>query len=424
VDLISANLGVATNGNSFGPLSYGTLTVLTNNGGGLFTNAATFSTGTGPTALVALDVNSDGRPDLIALNDLSYTNRNVNVTNAAASLSILFNTSNFVNAVAVQIAPSDSAITYGQTVNAAGLSGGAATNESGATVAGTFAFTTNSVPGAGTPNVPVTFTPAAPTDYQPVIFNVSVTVNQLVAILKGSRAYDGTTNVLAGSLSVSNKVGSDNVTVSAGSVGLAAATVGTNSITSTNGLTLGGSTAVNYTLTGVSGSVVITQAVNVVALTSSQNPSAHGAGVNFTATLPAYAAGTIQFQTNGVNFDLETLTAGSASSVATTSLPLGASTIAAAYSGDANDLATTNSLSQVVMAPQFNSVMLGTGGVVISGSWGTTNGTYYVLSSTNLSVPLNQWTPVLTNQFDSSGNSIFTNPVGPAANAYYILQTP
>ena len=83
---------------------------------------------------------------------------------------------------------------------------------------------------------------------------------------------------------MSNKVGVDDVTVSAGSVGLPVADVGTNAFTSTNGLVLGGSTAGNYTLTGVSGSVIVTQAVNLPALTSSLNPSAYRAGVNFTAT--------------------------------------------------------------------------------------------------------------------------------------------
>jgi hypothetical protein len=350
VDLISANLGVATNNNSFGPLSYGTLTVLTNNGSGISTNTATFSTGVGPTALVAIDVNGDGRPDLIALNDINYTNRSVNVTNAAASLSILFNTSNFVNTVALQTAPGNTAITYGQTLGATGLSGGVATNEAGVTVNGTFTYNTatNSVPGAGTANFAVTFAATPPTDYQPITFNVSVTVNPLTAILTGARAYDGTAVATNKILSVSNKLAGDSVTVSAGSAVLAAATIGTNSITSLGSLALGGTKAADYTLSGAGGSVIITQAVPVVALASSQNPQFNGAAVSFTATLPAYASGTIQFLTNGVNFDLETITSGSATSVATASLPVGSNTITAAYSGDANDLATATSLNQLI----------------------------------------------------------------------------
>jgi len=429
IDLISANWGVVTNtSDARGPLNYGTLTVLTNNGNGIFTNPATFSTGMGPTAVIATDVNGDGKVDLITANMTGFTNQYNQVSGqywygqGGNTLSILLNTSNFVNTVVLQTTPTDSPITYGQTVTNANLTGGAVTNESGVAVTGSFAFTTNFIPSAGTPNVPVTFTPAPPTDFQPITFNVSVTVSQLVAILKGSRAYDGTTNALYNILSVSNKIAGDNVAVNGGSVGLPTANVGTNAITSANGLTLGGSTAVNYTLVGMSGAVIITNAVNLPALVSSLNPSGYGVGVSFTATLPAFAGGSIQFLTNGFLFDTESLTAGSAGSVATTLLPIGSNVITAAYLGDANDQPTTNSLGQTVTAPQINPPAMAPGGLVMSGSFGIPFGTYYLLSTTNLSLPVNQWISVLTNQFDASGNYSFTNPLTPAPGVYFILE--
>jgi hypothetical protein len=40
---------------------------------------------------------------------------------------------------------------------------------------------------------------------------------------------------------------------------------------------------------------------------------------------------------------------------------------------------------------------------------------YYILASTNLALPPNQWTPVATNPYDANSNFIFTNT--PAANA-------
>lgn len=428
VDLISANWGLLTSSSdTHDPLGFGTLTVLTNNGSGVFTNPATFSVGKGPMAVIAVDVNSDGRPDLIAANYTSYTNTfnsSPYTYGTGNTLSILLNTSNFVNALALQTTPTAAAITYGQALSPAILSAGIATNEAGATVAGTFAFNTNTVPGAGTANWPVTFSATAPTDYQPITFNVSLTVSQLVAILKSKRAYDGTTNANFNILSVSNKVGSDNVTVSAGSVGLDTANIGTNVFSSTNGLTLGGSTAVNYTLLGVTGAVIITNAVNAPVLASSQNPSAYGASVGFTATLPAFTTGTIQFQTNGVNFDLETLASGSAGSVATTMLSPGSNIIAAVYSGDANNKAVTSYVGQLVNSPQFNPALLGAGGLIMSGSFGIPFGTYYVLASPDPSLPINQWTPVLTNQFDGSGNYSFTNPITASPGVFFILQVP
>jgi len=57
---------------------------------------------------------------------------------------------------------------------------------------------------------------------------------------------------------VANIVGSDVVNVASGSATLAAATVGSETITSIGTLTLGGGAAANYTLTGASGSVTIT----------------------------------------------------------------------------------------------------------------------------------------------------------------------
>jgi glucuronoarabinoxylan endo-1,4-beta-xylanase len=74
--------------------------------------------------------------------------------------------------------PTASAITYGQTLAASSLSGGAMTNAAGATVNGAFAFTIPGIlPFAGTTNVPVTFTPADTVDYTTATNNVPVTVN-------------------------------------------------------------------------------------------------------------------------------------------------------------------------------------------------------------------------------------------------------
>jgi hypothetical protein len=80
--------------------------------------------------------------------------------------------------VAGIIAPTASAITYGQTLASSTLSGGTATNSSGATVVGTFTFTTPAdAPPAGISSQSVTFMPTNP-DYNPAAGNVNVTVNK------------------------------------------------------------------------------------------------------------------------------------------------------------------------------------------------------------------------------------------------------
>ena len=97
----------------------------------------------------------------------------------------------------------------------------------------------------------------------------SLTLNPLVAVLAGTRPYDGTTAAASGILSVANVVGSDDVIVASGSGTLASAAVGTNAIASVGTLALGGTTAPNYTLSGASGSVIVTNPHTPFTITSS-----------------------------------------------------------------------------------------------------------------------------------------------------------
>ena len=60
-DLITANIGIGSIGNN-------TLTVLTNNGSGGFGSNATLTVGVGPYDVIAADVNGDGKVDLITAN--------------------------------------------------------------------------------------------------------------------------------------------------------------------------------------------------------------------------------------------------------------------------------------------------------------------------------------------------------------------
>ncbi len=92
----------------------------------------------------------------------------------------------------------------------------------------------------------------------PATAQVVVTINPLPVVLTGTRPYDGTATAAAGILLVSNAAPGDDVIVASGSATLASSGVGTNAIASAAGLTLGGTTAPKYTLSGAGGVVVVT----------------------------------------------------------------------------------------------------------------------------------------------------------------------
>jgi len=96
--------------------------------------------------------------------------------------------------------------------------------------------------------------------------------------------------------------------------------------------------------------------------------------------------------------------------------------------------AMTNTVNVLVtvappLPPVIGNIQLpggGPGGTVeLSGAGGTASGSFYLLGTTNLLLPFNQWTILATNQFDAMGNFDFTTPV-PAGSQqmFYLLQTP
>ena len=93
-----------------------------------------------------------------------------------------------------------------------------------------------------------------------------------------------------------------------------------------------------------------------------------------------------------------------------------------------NALATAGVIAVVSTAPPappvISTVALAGNNFIFSGTGGTAGSNYYVLASTNLSLPLDVWTPLFTNQFDINGNFNFTNDVGTNTQSFYLLQVP
>ena len=86
-----------------------------------------------------------------------------------------------------------------------------------------------------------------------------------------------------------------------------------------------------------------------LSITSSANPSSCNNAVTFAVTLPAMATGSVNFLDNGLLFDTEIVSNGTATSAAIFVLPVGSNSITAQYAGDANYLGSTNTLNQSVV---------------------------------------------------------------------------
>ncbi|HEV2331379.1 MAG TPA: RICIN domain-containing protein [Verrucomicrobiae bacterium] len=91
-----------------------------------------------------------------------------------------------------------------------------------------------------------------------------------------------------------------------------------------------------------------------------------------------------------------------------------------------NSLASNGTVQVVVTAkPQIGTVALSGTNLILKGNQGIANAQYQVLASTNLALPLNQWVPILTNNFDSNGDFNVTNTINPnVPQNFYLIQIP
>jgi hypothetical protein len=90
-----------------------------------------------------------------------------------------------------------------------------------------------------------------------------------------------------------------------------------------------------------------------------------------------------------------------------------------------SNLAVNGTISVSGGGPAISSIAKVGSNLSITGSGGIAFSNYYVLASTNVILPFTNWTPIITNQFDGSGNFSFSTPIDPAIpTRFYILQVP
>jgi hypothetical protein len=266
------------------------------------------------------------------------------------------------------------------------------------TVNGTFIL------GAGTLNANNAYVGIGPSNTAGSTVTGTLTINTSGNVVVNNQLVVGATNITGGSVTRAKGIVNIGGTVSANAI---LSGGGTSTINLTNG---------TISLTSITGSIGTT-ALPISSLTLSN--ATLNLAVGGAATPVVTSALTATGATNVINVtDLpligsvpDTLTliqstaAISFTNIGLGTLPLGyAGTIQLSGGGNAVQLVVTGAPFPS-MGTTISSVALQLGtSVVITGSHGTTNGVYYVLTTTNLSLPANAWTPVATNTFDGSGN--------------------
>lgn len=241
--------------------------------------------------------------------------------------------------------------------------------------------------------------------------------------LSGASTYTGPTAVVAGSLRVSNSSGSGTGT---GAVTVAAAATLEGNGSVAGPVALGGTLSPGPSVgTLTIGSALTLSPASSNVLDLGKSPLTNdlvivGAPLSYAGSLVVACSSSNQLAA-GDSFRLFSAPSyGGAFSSYT--LPF----LNAGLAWDSSGLAVDGSIKVVsVSPPQIAQVVQVGSNLVISGSGGTPGAEYFVLSSTNASLPLVQWTRSSTNRFDATGQFVFTNAIaGGESQQFFILELP
>ena len=287
-------------------------------------------------------------------------------------------------------------------------------------------------------NQPLTISQAANTGTNALTFKGGITSGSAVT---NKVTFVGPGNVLVTTTGISDGGGQLAVIVSGGSLILNA----TNSYsggTSVTGGTLGGSGIIGGFVTnyaggnlvpgknvGAAGTVLSISNLTLLAGSTSTFAVSHGnindkvvaQSVSYGGTLTVTSANAAAL-TAGDTFQLFSASTNSGSFSAI-NLP----SLSAGLGWNTNSLSNgTIAVMTTVVSnpPTFSNVRLSGGTLILSGANGTPSAQYRILTSTNVSLPLANWTPVVTNTFAVDGSYSYTNTVATNNAGFFILITP
>jgi len=184
-------------------------------------------------------------------------------------------------------------------------------------------------------------------------------------------------------------------TSSSGVLSLTTLAVGTRTITAQY------SGDANYAAdTSAAVTVTVNQAVSTTAVTSSVNPSSAGQSVTLTAKVTSNGpppTGNVTFTSGSTTLATVALSAGSAVYTTTSFTTLGTLAITASYSGDANTKASSATLSQVITGPTLT---LSPSSITFPGQYVGTSGLPLTVTATNPGTAPLTITSVTTNSKD------------------------
>ena len=233
--------------------------------------------------------------------------------------------------------------------------------------------------------------------------------------LSGVNTYNGNTTIAGGILALS---GTGSIANTPGIIIAGGATFDVSGLSSTFTLghdqTLSNSTStavINGNIDTASGTLSLTYSSGTPSLMITNGTLTLSSGTALTINNPGPAMGA------GAYTIISEATAGNAGTVAGTVPSSFTVTGGGIATGTTASLTISSGALQLVVTvpvPHITGISVNGSTLTMSATNGTAGGHYVLLGSTNLTLPLEQWTPILTNEFDDNGDlNLATNIINP-----------